>query len=67
MRHISAKIPDDLYNRLDKYWHRHRLSSRSVAIVRALEWLIEDNELPEDRQLRKRLSPAKARRMVPPT
>jgi metal-responsive CopG/Arc/MetJ family transcriptional regulator len=65
-RYIGAKIPAELYDRLDRYWHQHRLPSRSYAIVRALEWLIEDNETPDDRQLRRRLTPRKARRMVQP-
>ena len=66
LRLAGAKIPADLYQRLDAYWHRHQLPSRSVAIRRAIEWLIEDDETPDDRQLRRRLMPAKARRIVPP-
>jgi metal-responsive CopG/Arc/MetJ family transcriptional regulator len=56
LRFAAAKIPLELSQQLDRYWHRHQLPSRSTAIRRAIEWLIEDDESPEDRQTRRRLA-----------
>jgi metal-responsive CopG/Arc/MetJ family transcriptional regulator len=51
LRLAGAKIPAALYRRLDAYWHRHRMHSRSDAIREAIELLLA--ERPVDRAWRK--------------
>ena len=42
--HLHVKLPSALYERLETYWHAHRLPSRSVAVREALERLLDADD-----------------------
>jgi metal-responsive CopG/Arc/MetJ family transcriptional regulator len=40
---VHVKLPADLYDRLESYWHDKRLPSRSEAIRQAIEEMVDRN------------------------
>lgn len=38
---VHVKLPPDLYDKLESYWHDRRLPSRSAAIRLAIELLVD--------------------------
>lgn len=41
---VHVKLPADLYDKLETYWHDRRLPSRSEAIRQAIELLVDSAE-----------------------
>lgn len=41
---VHVKLPASLYHRLESYWHDLRLPSRSVAIRKAIERMLDEND-----------------------
>lgn len=51
LRLVAAKIPVELYEQLDQFWHDNRLPSRSLALRLAIELLVQ-GRAPSQRRIK---------------